>query len=370
LLTRRQLIASGAGALAAAAQAQSGSRHLILVTADGLRWQDLFTGIDAGFMKEKSIGMGEGKPAEALRQRFWKPTPEERRLALLPFFWGRLAPQGVVLGNVTRKSSVQVTNRYRVSYPGYSELLTGRAQDEVIRGNDPIQNPTPSFLQFLKNHWKLSREQAAVFSSWEVFRQISESKPGELYLNTGYEASTLPKANARVAELNRLQNEIKFVSDGARNDAFTFHLAMEYLKALRPRLLYIAFDETDDWAHSKRYDRTLESIAYFDKCLEELWSWVQRTPPYKDTTTLIVTCDHGRGATLEDWHGHGARVAGAEQIWLAVIGPDTPASGELSNTATYYQRDIAPTALSLLGVDPALYTGVLGKPIPVVRKGS
>ena len=56
----------------------------------------------------------------------------------MPFFWGTLARQGVVLGNVTKGSSVQVTNAYRVSYPGYSEILTGRAQDDVIRGNDPI----------------------------------------------------------------------------------------------------------------------------------------------------------------------------------------------------------------------------------------
>jgi hypothetical protein len=68
----------------------------------------------------------------------WKLQPEERRRALLPFLWGTLAPAGIVLGNVSKGSSVQVTNRYRVSYPGYSEILTGRAQDDAIRGNDPV----------------------------------------------------------------------------------------------------------------------------------------------------------------------------------------------------------------------------------------
>jgi hypothetical protein len=78
---------------------------------------------------------------------------------------GHAGPSGVVLGNLTKGSSVQVTNRYRVSYPGYSEILTGRVQDDAIRGKDPIQNPTPSFLQLVKDGWNLRREKVAVFGS-------------------------------------------------------------------------------------------------------------------------------------------------------------------------------------------------------------
>jgi phosphoglycerol transferase MdoB-like AlkP superfamily enzyme len=56
-------------------------------------------------------------------------------------------------------------------------------------------------------------------------------------------------------------------------------------------------------------------------------------------------------------------VPGDQQIWVAFIGPDTPATGEAINTPTYYQRDIAPTILDLLGIDYQSYAGVLGKPI-------
>ena len=326
------------------------SKNLILVTSDGLRWQDLFTGIDPLLMNEKAAGMTEAG-APALRDRLWKPGPEERRAALMPFFWGTLAKQGVVLGNLTKGSSVQVTNAYRVSYPGYSEILTGRAQDDVIRGNDPVQNPTPSFLQYVKDRWKLRKEKVAVFASWDMFNFISESRPGELFINAGYRPSTLPSGDRQVAEFNKLQMQARFIDDSARHDAFTFGLAMRYLEAIQPRLLFIAFDETDDWAHSRRYDRVLDSIQFVDGALEELWKWLQSSPAYRDSTTLIVTCDHGRGGTLEDWHGHGSDVAGAEQIWIAVVGPDTPARGEVTHAATYHQRDIAPTALALLGLE-------------------
>ena len=251
-MTRRRFLGA-CGAAAALGSASAGqprkTKNLILVTADGLRWQDLFTGIDPGLMNRKDAGMMENG-APQLRDRLWKARPEDRRMALLPYFWGALAPLGLVLGNLTKGSSLLVTNRYRVSYPGYSEILTGRAQDVAIRGNDPVQNPTPSFLQLVKERWKLPREKVAVFASWDMFHYICETPRGEIFVNAGYEASALPLDNPRVTELNRLQTQARFLDDSARHDAFTFGLAMEYLKSIQPRVLYIAFDETDDWAHS------------------------------------------------------------------------------------------------------------------------
>src|SRR5271155_624557 len=97
------------------------TRNIILVTADGLRWQDLFHGVDPLLAREKSVSMDPAsKDADGRRARF------ANREALAPFFWKTLAQNGVVLNNVN------VTNAYRVSYPGYSEILTGRATDDVI----------------------------------------------------------------------------------------------------------------------------------------------------------------------------------------------------------------------------------------------
>ena len=125
-------------------------------------------------------------------------------------------------------------------------------------------------------------------------------------------------------------------------------------------------DETDDWAHARRYDRVLDMIAAFDGFLNRLWTTIQAMPDYRGTTTLIVTSDHGRGATLEDWHGHGSKVQGADKIWLAMIGPDTPASGEVKAHAE--QRDITPTIIKLMGLNTADYAGATGKPIDAAFK--
>jgi hypothetical protein len=335
------------------------TKHLVLFTSDGVRWQEIFTGIDPALMNEKSAGMGEAKD---LREKLWKPSPEERRTALMPFFWNTLVPRGVLLGNLSKSSSVQVSNQYRVSYPGYSEILTGRAQDEQIKGNDPIQNPSPSFLQFLKERNKLTREQVAVFASWNMFHYIVATNPGALFVNAGYERAIF-QSSPQTDAYNRLQFTARFLEDNARHDAFTFGLAMDYLDRQQPEHLYVSFDETDDWAHARRYDRVLQSLEFVDQALNDLWTYLQNSPKYKDSTTLVVTTDHGRGSTLQDFSGHGPKVAGAEQIWVFFIGPDTPATGEFAPSTRCQQRDIAPTMLGLLGIDHREFTGATGKPI-------
>ncbi len=47
---------------------------------------------------------------------------------------------------------------------------------------------------------------------------------------------------------------------------------------------------------------------------------------------------------------HGTKVSGSNQIWFAVLGPDTPAKGEMKEAGQYYQNQVAKTAATLLGV--------------------
>jgi hypothetical protein len=342
------------------------TKAVVLVTVDGLRWQDLFGGIDPRLMNEKAAGMTE-PGAKELRDRLMKDTPEARRETLLPFFWKELAPRGIVLGNVNKGSSMRVTNAFRVSYPGYSEILTGRSQDDVIKGNEEIQNPTPSILEFLRGELHLKKSQVALFASWSTFHFIAEHTPGSITINAGYEPADAT-ASARAKELSALQFAARTPWDEARHDYVTFELALDYLRREQPRALYISFDETDDWAHARRYDRVLEAIQYFDRTLQKLWTTLQSMRKYRDRTTLVITCDHGRGDTLTDFNSHGAKVTGADQVWLAIIGPDTPSRGELTNTEAVFQRDIAPTILELLGVPVSSYPGLQGHAIGVAVK--
>jgi hypothetical protein len=115
--------------------------------------------------------------------------------------------------------------------------------------------------------------------------------------------------------------------------------------------LYVSFGETDDWAHDGRYDRTLDALHRTDARLGELWAWLQADPEYRDRTTLVVTVDHGRGRTPEDWRSHGAHVAGAHEMWLGCFGPAVRARGELGDHPVIEQRQVAATLAAAVGKD-------------------
>lgn len=88
-------------------------------------------------------------------------------------------------------------------------------------------------------------------------------------------------------------------------------------------------------------------------------------PEYRDSTTLLLSTDHGRGATRGDWTDHGENVSGAEHIWIAVLGPDTPPLGVREDTAVT-QGQVAATIAQLLGEDFKAASPRAAPPLPDV----
>jgi hypothetical protein len=119
-------------------------KNVVVITLDGMRWQELFGGVERSLLgkDEKEI------TASSSFKRFWRETPEERRTALMPFFWTVVAPQGQVFGDAARGSLAHVTNGLWFSYPGYSEMLSGVA-DPRVESNDKIPNPNVTVLEWV-----------------------------------------------------------------------------------------------------------------------------------------------------------------------------------------------------------------------------
>lgn len=361
LLLLLAALASGpAGPAAASPTGPRRTRNVILVTVDGLRIQELFGGMDEKIArKEKRSGIYDPARAHAL---YWRDAREERRKALMPFFWGSLAPRGVVLGDKEKGSRVTVTNPLLFSAPGYAEILTGQAQPDVTT-NDVKRYAHTTILEYARARLGLGRMQVATIGSWEGFATLSSRDPDVFFTNAGYEKVPREVATPRMAYLSDLQTQIMALWEEGRSDAVTFGLALEYLRKYRPRLLYIALGETDDWAHARRYDRLLDYIHVFDGYLRQLWEAVEASDAYRGRTTILITTDHGRGVTPADWVEHGEGIAGSEDIWVAVIGPDTPRRGEAAPSAPVHQADIAATVLTLLGLDDRDFNPQAGPPI-------
>ncbi|HIG28484.1 MAG TPA: hypothetical protein EYQ50_12075 [Verrucomicrobiales bacterium] len=323
------------------------THNVILVTTDGLRIQEMFSGMDPILLDDKEQSGVED--SDRIRKKFWRESPEERRQALLPFFWKELAHRGVVFGNQKLGSKTTLANPFGFSYPGYAELLTGQVQPSIT-SNDPVPSPHETVLEFVRRKLNLEFHDAAAFCSWWNFNAITQSKAGSIFCNAGYEAMPESYLTPGMKSLNALQFTMQTPWDSVRHDAVTTGLALEFMEKFQPRFLYLSIGETDDWAHERRYDRILESAHFFDESLRLLWSKIQSIEAYRDRTTLIITTDHGRGILPEDWISHGKKYPGSEDIWIAVIGPDTPARGEIRKGPHYHLSNIAPTIVELFGL--------------------
>ena len=335
---------AGALCLSAAAQPIARTKHLFIITIDGFRWQEVFTGADPLL-----VGNPEYVRDTALtRGMYWDSSAELRRKRLLPFFWGTLAERGRLYGNRLYGNKVNVRNFYKISYPGYNEIFTGHT-DAISSPNLPVKNKHVNVLEYL-NGSRDFHGKVAVFTSWSVFPYILNEERSKLPVNSGYE----PLGEAGDEEATLIDSVMSTMHQTkTRHDYLTFCTAREYVRQHHPSVLYLGFGETDECAHAGRYDLYLQQAADIDRMISDLWYEVQTDPYYKDSTTFLITTDHGRGWKPNKWTTHGFWAEGSGDIWMAVLGPDIQAEGELRTKGQVYQKQLAATMASLLGNPPA-----------------
>jgi len=325
------------------ASAQHQTRTVVLIVSDGLRWQEVFGGADTSLIAT-SQGVGD---TVALRRDFARPTVEQARLELMPFLWSVVARQGQIYGNRARGSDGHVTNTMKFSYPGYNELLTGAADPRIDR-NDYGPNPNITVFEWLARQPSLGGPVVAL-ATWDMFRDIFARARTGLWVRSGWEVPFPSAAGERQRLLDELfRTTVRYWDDNAF-DALVHAAAIETIRQRRPRVMFVGYGETDEWAHERRYDLYLRATRQVDADIADLWNTMQAMPEYRGKTTFIITCDHGRGRG-NDWTDHGSAVDGAEEWWVAVIGPDTPALGEISD-GLVTQGQVAATIARLLGQD-------------------
>jgi hypothetical protein len=333
-----------AGPQAAQARAPQSVSNVLVVTMDGMRWQEVFGGMTTDLLTPKAGGVSDAKRVQA---RFGGATPEERREKLLPWLWTSMAKQGQVFGDPSEGSIALVTNGLRFSYPGYNEILSG-FPDARINSNDRIPNPNVTVLEWLQGRPGFAGKVAA-FASWELLPWILNTERSHIPANGDGPPIQNPTTE-RERAINEVAADLPPYWGETRADAPTGFGALEYLKKNRPRVLYVMLGETDEWAHGRRYDLYLDSAWRNDRFIKRLWETAQGLPEYAGKTALIVTTDHGRGNTAENWTGHGEKVPESDQIWMAVMGPGVQALGTRAEVSVT-QSQVAATVAALLGED-------------------
>lgn len=356
---RRLLLVLVATLLAVPVAAQR-TRNVVLIITDGLRWQEVFRGAERALVSRRPGGV---RDTTLMLRRFWRDDVAERRAALLPFLWGTVARDGVLLGNQDAGHVAAITNTMKFSYPGYNELLTG-AFDPRIDSNDYPPNPNVTVFEWLARD-PAFRGRVGAIATWDAFRRIFNRERAGIDVIDGWDPPFTGAAarEPRKAGINEFYRTTTRVWENNAFDSHMHAVTREYIRTKKPRVLFVGYGETDEWAHNGSYDLLLQSAHRVDGYIADLWRTMQAMPEYRGTTTFIITTDHGRGSGPDAWRDHGQDVDGAEHIWLAMLGPDVPAQGVVRTGPRATQSQVAATVAALLGKDYRSFAPGAGEPL-------
>lgn len=328
-------------------QSVSPQKKVIVITTDGLRWQEVFKGLDTAILKMKSFQKGDSIAAAIKYGGF---TDEERRNKLMPFFWSTIAKNGEIHGNRTKGSNVDNANPYWFSYPGYSEILTGQV-DTAINSNEYKPNPNTNFFEYL-NSLPFYKNKVAAYGAWDAFKRILNERRALFPVINGNQIDSSLLKHSDMKFLSKIMAEIyqPFGKDETL-DVFIKFQAMHYLKTKKPNALYVSMGETDELAHAGNYPAYLDAIHRFDKLLKEVLDFVATDPEYKGNTIILITTDHGRGDLNKMlWTSHGAKTAGSHEIWYAMIGAGVQPIGEVDKSEQVYQKELIHKVAALMNL--------------------
>ena len=317
--------------VAAAVAPHHATENVILIISDGLRWQEVFRGIDPTM----ATAQNKVEDPAALLAKYDAPTTEARRERLMPFLWNVAAKNGQLYGDHDAGSEVHVANNMWFSYPGYNEMTTGYPDDVNVHSNDKIPNPNTTVFEWL-SHQPGLQGKVAVFGQWVRFNEIfNKAKSG------------LPV----------------FAGHGEPGDAF-----IDYVKKNKPRVMFLGFGSTDHMAHAGKYKDYLDAAHRVDTAMAKVYNTLQSIPQYRDKTTYIFSADHGRGNSKRGpkaWNSHGRKMPGSNSIYLAIWGPDTPDTGVVKGGPVLKQAQIAATLATALGYD---YDAAQPKAAPPIKQ--
>lgn len=277
-------------------------RNVVLIVLDGIRTEEFFIGINP-YAKQRG--------ASHARDR------------LFPFLWGRLAANSA--GSASAETRVfgdrfgkgrgdpaaqdrRIDNTYGISLPAYADLLGGVRQIGVRSNKFDGRLPNPTVPDRLLKHG-LGDGDMAIFSSWKhIASVVSAMPPVGFHVDTGRKAGD-GRPRWKDARFDRdLQKALMaHLRERDKRDAGAL------------RFLFVAYNDSDEWAHIGNYGRYIQAIRRQDAYIRELYNYLENQPGYRGQTLYIVTTDHGRGRGRH-WKSHG-RVPGSQYVWALLHAP-------------------------------------------------
>lgn len=304
---------------------------IVLVVLDGVRWQEVFHGVERA--RAGRAGMEE---AELLSAE-----------ALVPNLHA-LAADGTALSGGSEPAIVASGPNF-VSVPGYMEIFTGRRWTGCT-GNGCGRVQWPTIADEIAALPNVVPNDVAVIASWEGLARAAAQHPRDLTLSTGRTTGEtrdrlrVDATTSALLDAGARAGPYPGIGDYRRDDA-TAAIALSYLATQRPRFLFVGLGDTDEYGHRGDYRGYLRALVYADLVIGQIARILTELERQGRATTLLVTTDHGRADNFRD---HGAAFPESAAVWLVAAGWGIRRQGLVTPRQTRHLADVTSTIRALL----------------------
>jgi len=305
---------------------------VIVLVIDGIRGQEVFSGVDRKLARKHGI-----------------EEPLRGAAELVPNLHLLATREGAAVGAHGVGPALRASGPVYRSLPGYMELLSGRPAEYCLSNRcGSVRYPT-----LLDQVGQGTPGAAALFGSWPHLIHAAALEPERALISAGrsggtnldllYRSPTRATLRARALAAGPAPSKGDF-----RADAFTAALALDYLEHERPQLLFVSIGEADAWGHANNYRAHLAALHQADSFVGELFAASQRLNRSGHRTTLVVTTDHGRDDQARE---HGPGIPESGRVWAVAAGFGVDRRGLVPLERAKTLSAIAPSVLCLLGAD-------------------
>lgn len=166
----------------------------------------------------------------------------------------------------------------------------------------PAGRYTKALPQYLFEDLHFRKKDIAIFSSWPMNAYDIESKPGIVYSNLGNVPAQDPFAfrpDGVMEILNENQKTDHPAYKPNRYDKYTFSQALHYFEKYKPKFLWVALVNADDEARLQHVDEYRRLLAFYDDALDALFDTLTSMKLDKDTMVIVTTEHDGDNPELK-----------------------------------------------------------------------
>ena len=310
---------------------------IVVVTLDGVRWHEVFEGVDATLAAQHDL----------------PPNAVVSARDLMPSLYAIIDSHGSALGAPGHGAPISASGPDFLSLPGYAELLSGRTITGCAN-NQCSGVATRTILEELTAGSSWDRPDVAAVTSWSEIAKVTSQGACSAAISSGRRAGAHRDLFARDAEGARLLGLGESAPHGLgdaefRSDALTAELALHYLRTYAPRFLFLGLGEPDEFGHMNDYAGYLDAMRRADARIAEVDSELQRLAARGTRTALFITADHGRA---DSFVNHGEAYPESARVWLVASGSALEARGFVAAPSARRLADLAPTMREIAHLPP------------------